>query len=149
MPARRNARKTRYCIVPRVIRSPSAATNSASPSAGERFFVAAGIAGAAVTVLGQNSHQRSLNRDAAIFAFLARHLQDRAVGGGPDVVDVGTHQLVGRSLASSGVKMTSRSRSVQSLCRCSGSAVRVVSSATAALSGNDFGRPIDARGRPT
>ena len=94
MSARRNARTTRYRRVPRVMRSPSAPTNSGvpvgqavSPPPGEERRLA--VAEMALDHLDQHR----FDRDPAVLAALAADLDDRAVGGTAEVTDVDAQQF--------------------------------------------------------
>jgi hypothetical protein len=51
--------------------------------------------GAAVEIVLEGLHQRGFDRDSAVLSALAADVHDGAVGGAPNVTDVGTQQFVG------------------------------------------------------
>jgi hypothetical protein len=102
MPARRNARSTRYCRVPRALarrtheqrgrRRPG----GQSPAGGGAPLGGGGEAGGpGVEIALEHLDQRRLDGDPTVFAAFATDVDDGAVVGAAEITDVGAQQFIG------------------------------------------------------
>jgi hypothetical protein len=104
MPARRNARSTRYCrgaagdalTVGAHEQRRRRRPGGQSPAGGGAPFGRGGEAGGpAVEIALEDPHQHRFDRDPAVLAALAADVDDGAIVGAPNVTDVGAHQFIG------------------------------------------------------